>query len=197
MEHSRQQVSFEDLAQKLSQPLLRYLRRFVGDQAVADDLLQETLIRIARGLPSFAGRASVKTWAFSIATHAAVDYLRKPDRRLHIVEISEADDFPDTERSIDERVIVDEMNACVRQVVDSLPEDYRAALVLHDLEGLTVEQTAEICDCSLATAKIRIHRARHRLRQALQQQCEFYRDSDSVLRCDRKPMGHGPLERKK
>jgi RNA polymerase sigma-70 factor (ECF subfamily) len=85
--------------------------------------------------------------------------------------------------------VVDEMNACVRQVIDSLPEDYRAALVLHDLEGLNAQQVAEICGCSLATAKIRIHRARHRLRGALQQQCEFYRDGDDVFRCDRKASG--------
>jgi RNA polymerase sigma-70 factor (ECF subfamily) len=68
-----QQQSFDALARELSQPLLRYLRRCVGDQAVAEDLLQETLIRIARGLPEFAGRASVKTWAFSIATRVAAD----------------------------------------------------------------------------------------------------------------------------
>jgi RNA polymerase sigma-70 factor, ECF subfamily len=84
-------------------------------------------------------------------------------------------------------VVVDEMNACVRQVIESLPDDYRAALVLHDLEGLSVEQTAEICGCSLPTAKIRIHRARHRLRKALQRQCDFYHDPEAVLRCDRKP----------
>lgn len=187
MEHSTQQVSFEKLAEDLSPALLSYLQRLVGDQAVADDLLQETLLRIARGLSSFGGRASVKTWAFSIATNAAADYFRHPDRRLRIVDVSEADDLPDAGRGVDERIIVDEMNACVRQVIDSLPGDYRAALVLHDLEGLTAEQTAEICDCSLATVKIRIHRARARLRKALQEQCEFYRDTDSVLRCDRKP----------
>lgn len=187
MAHSTQQASFEKLAQTLSQPLLRYLQRLVGDQAVADDLLQETWIRIARGLRSFTGRSSVKTWAFSIATHAATDYLRKPERRLRIVEVSEADDLPDIGRPVDERVVVDEMNACVRQVIDSLPDDYRAALILHELEGLTAEQTAEVCHCSLATAKIRIHRARDRLRKALQQQCEFYRDPEAVLRCDRKP----------
>ena len=187
MGHSTQQASFEKLAQELSPALLRYLRRLVGDQAVADDLLQETLIRIARGLPSFSGRASVKTWAFSIATNAAADYFRQPERRLRIVDVGEADDLPDTGPRVDERIVVDEMNACVRQVIDSLPGDYRSALVLHDLEGLTAEQTAEICDCSLATVKIRIHRARARLKKALQQQCEFYRDAESVLRCDRKP----------
>jgi len=71
-------------------------------------------------------------------------------------------------------------------VIDSLPEDYRAALVLHDLEGLTAAQTAEVLVCSLPTAKIRIHRARLRLRQALGESCDFYRDGENVLRCDRK-----------
>jgi RNA polymerase sigma-70 factor (ECF subfamily) len=187
MEDSPQQLSFEELAQQISQPLLRYLQRYVGDRAAADDLLQETLLRIARGLTDFAGRASMKTWAFSIATRVAADYFRKPEHRLRIVEVSEAEDLPDTDLPIDERIVLDEMNSCIRAVVDSLPDDYRAALVLHDLEGQTVEQTAEICGCSLATVKIRIHRARQRLRKALQQQCEFYRDTDSVLRCDRKP----------
>jgi RNA polymerase sigma-70 factor (ECF subfamily) len=71
--------------------------------------------------------------------------------------------------------------------IDSLPEDYRAALVLHDLEGLSGQEVAEIAGCSLATAKIRIHRARLRLREALQQECSLYRDDENVFRCERKP----------
>lgn len=61
----------------------------------------------------------------------------------------------------------------------------RAALILHDLEGLSEKQTAEACGTSLAAAKIRIHRARERLRLALRRSCDFYRDDD-VLRCERK-----------
>lgn len=181
-----QEQSFDVLARELSPPLLRYLRRCVGDQTVAEDLLQETLIRIAKGLPGFAGRASAKTWALSIATRVAADHFRAPGRRVKIVDVDEAAELPDPDRALDEGVVVDEMNACVRQVIDSLPEDYRAALVLHDLEGLSAEQVSEICGCSLATAKIRIHRARDRLRKALRQECEFYRDGEDVLRCDRK-----------
>lgn len=189
METSAQQPSFQEVAQELSQPLLRYLLRYVGDREAADDLLQETLLRIARGLPEFAGQASVKTWAFSIATRVAADYFRKPERKLQILEVDEeATPSFDTDHNLDERLIVDEMNACVRQVIDSLPEDYRAALVLHDLEGLTAQQIAEICGCSVATAKIRIHRSRLRLKEALQQECRFYRDGDDVFRCDRKPL---------
>jgi RNA polymerase sigma-70 factor (ECF subfamily) len=98
--------------------MLRYFQRYVGEPATADDLLQETLIRIERGLPSFRGRASIKTWAFSIATHVAADYLRQPERRLHIVEVDEAADLPDKNERIEDRIIVEEMNAfCPRTTV--------------------------------------------------------------------------------
>lgn len=186
MEAASEPPRAEQVAEELSEPLLRFLGRYVGDPAIAKDLLQETLTRITHGLPSFAGRASLKTWAFSIATRVAADHFRQPAHRVHIIDIDEAPELAAREISVDQRLIVDEMNACVRQVIDSLPEDYRAALVLHDLEGLSAAQTAEICGSSVATAKIRIHRARFRLRKALEMACDFYRDEDNVLRCDRK-----------
>lgn len=179
-------IPLEKLTQELSPALRRYLRRLVGDEAAADDLLQETLLRIGRGLSSFQGRSAVRTWVFAIATNVATDHLRRPEQRRRVVDIGEAGGVPDAAPGVDERIVVDEMSACVRQVIDSLPDDHRAALVLHDLEGLTAAETAEACGCSLATAKIRIHRARERLKAALQRQCEFYADRNNVLRCDRK-----------
>jgi RNA polymerase sigma-70 factor (ECF subfamily) len=150
------------------------LRRPASQQTTAVDLY----------LSSFSGRSSIKTWAFSIASRVAAAYFRQPGRKTRIVELSE--EQVDLGLAIDERLVVDEMNECVRRVIDSLPDAYRDALILHDLEGLSAEQTAEICDCSIASAKIRIHRGRRRLQEALKNQCEFYRDSESVFRCDRK-----------
>ena len=178
--------SFEDVARALSDPLQRYLERMVGNTATADDLLQETLLRIARGLPNFEGRSSVKTWAFTIATRVATDYFRRPGSRAQIVDVDKVLEISNSDVNVDGRMVIDEMNSCVREVIDSLPGDYRAALVLHDLQGLTAAATAEACGCSLATAKIRIHRARARLKDALGKECEFYRDDDGVFRCDRK-----------
>lgn len=186
MSNAREQPAFEDITRDLMSPLLRYLERYVGDRAVAEDLVQETLLRMNNGLPSFAGRSSIKTWAFAIASRVAADYLRQPERSTRLIDLAEVEEPVDVDRIIDERLIIDEMNACVRQVINNLPDAYRAPLILHDLEGLSAAQTAEICECSVASAKIRIHRARLRLKEALQGQCEFYRDSDSVFRCDRK-----------
>ena len=177
--------NFDAIARELAQPLLRYLERYVGNPALAEDLRQETLIRMTRGLAGFSGRSSLKTWAFAIASRVAADYFRPAERRLPIVELEEAGEIAAADEDSGERLIADEMNRCVREVIDSLPDPYRAALILHDLEDLTAEQVAEICDCSLATAKIRIHRARARLREALGRRCAFYRDAEGVFRCDR------------
>lgn len=182
-------LSFDTVAREVSIPLQRYLERLTGDRATAEDLLQETLVKIDRALPRFEGRSSVKTWAFSIATRVAADHFRRPENRTQIVDLDRADERgepPATEEDADDKLVFDEMSACVREVIDSLPEDYRAALVLHELEGLTAAQTADVLGCSLPTAKIRIHRAKRRLKAALEQACRFYHDSDDVLRCDRK-----------
>jgi RNA polymerase sigma-70 factor (ECF subfamily) len=176
--------AFEDVAEELSDPLRRYLERLVGDRSTADDLLQDTLLKIARALPSFEGRSSVKTWAFTIATRVATDHFRRPQNRARMIDIDET--APTLDAETDQNLVVDEMNSCVREVIESLPEDYRTALVLHDLEGQTAAQVATIAGCSVATAKIRIHRARRRLKEALDQECRFYRDADNVFRCDRK-----------
>lgn len=182
-----QDPCFDEIAAELSPPLLRYLHRQVRDHAVADDLLQETLFRMARGLPGYAGRASLKTWAFAIARRVAADYFRDPEHSLRSVEADAAEQLADTDCPADERLVTDQMNACVRQLIGKLPEAYRTALVLHDIEDYSARQIAQGGGCTVATAKIRIHRARSRLKDALQQECRFYRDADAVFRCERKP----------
>lgn len=178
--------AFDETARELAQSILNYLERYVGDRSTAEDLLQETLIRMDKGLATFENRSSVKTWAFAIASRVAADYLRHPDRKAGVVEIEEAEAVPDPAAAAEERLVIGEMNDCIRKTIDGLPDAFRAAVILHDLQGLSAEEVAEISECSLATAKIRIHRARRRLKEALANRCTFYRDEDSVFRCDRK-----------
>jgi RNA polymerase sigma-70 factor (ECF subfamily) len=190
-ETSSRPPAFEEVAAAVSAPLQRYLARFVGDSHVAEDLLQETLLRIDRGLPGFEGRSAVKTWAFRIATRVAIDHLRRSCARERIVEMEDAGTLSEEPPESGERLVLEEMNACVREEIDRLPPDYRAAVLLHDLEGLTAAQTASALGCSLATAKIRIHRARARLSKQLERDCDLYHGPNDALRCDRKPSVDG------
>lgn len=179
--------TFESVAAELGPTLTGYLGKMVGNSADADDLLQETLMRIARALPRFEHRSSLKSWAFRIATNVAIDHLRKK-RQAQFIEFTDATE-PDAALDVDEvdRLVVDEMNTCLREVIDGLPPDYRAALVLFNLEGRSVAEVADICDISISLAKIRIHRGKARLKKALQRECDFYESAEGTLRCDRKP----------
>lgn len=177
--------SLETVAQTLSPKLASYLRRLVGDAALAEDLLQETLIRVARGLPDFNRRSSLKSWTFTIATRVAMDHFRKHGDKPATLDLP-ATEPPASDPEPDERLAIEQMNACVQEVIAALPTDYRAAILLYDLGELSARETAAACGCSQATAKIRIHRARTKLREALRKECDFYHGDDNVLRCHRR-----------
>jgi RNA polymerase sigma-70 factor (ECF subfamily) len=180
------ELSFEDVANELSPFLSHYLQRVVQDRGIAEDLLQQTLMRIARGLPDFDGRSSVKTWAYTIATRTAMDHFRKSGSEPPLVDESEAAGVEDGAPTPEQRLALEQMNACVREIIAGLPEEYRTAILLHDFSGLSARDTAAACGCSEANAKVRIHRARAKLKAALQKECTLYHDEDSVLRCHRR-----------
>jgi RNA polymerase sigma-70 factor (ECF subfamily) len=177
--------SLERVVKELSPMLASYLRRLLSDASLAEDLLQETLIRIARGLPDFDGRSSLKTWAFTIATRVGMDHFRKSGSNQTMTDLSSTEP-PASDPPPDERLALEQMNACVQEVINGLPADYRAAILLYDIGGLSARETATACGCSEPTAKIRIHRARVKLREALRNECDFYRNEENVLRCHRR-----------
>ena len=84
-----------------------------------------------------------------------------------------------------------EMSACVQKYMAGLPDSYRAVILLHDAEGLTNPEIAEMLGISLATVKIRIHRAREKLRVALGQACSFSADERGVVVCEPKSTEDG------
>jgi RNA polymerase sigma-70 factor (ECF subfamily) len=177
------ELTFEDLAATYSKPLLGYLVRMTGNTADADDLLQEALIRMARELPRLRSPGAVKGWAYRVATNVAIDFLRKKKK----VQFEE---FDDESTPVDgdelDGLVVDEMNNCIRGVIDRLPPDYRAAIVLSNLQGLSVAETASVMGVSAGAAKVRIHRAKARLKEALDRECDFYASPEGSVRCDAK-----------
>jgi len=88
--------------------------------------------------------------------------------------------------STEQQVIRKEMNGCIREMIESLPENYRAVLVLSELEELKDSEIADILGLSLHAVKIRLHRARAKLKKELTTACLFYRDDRNELACDRK-----------
>ena len=185
-------LRFEQVYEDYQDKLLRYLTGMVGP-AEAEDLTQEVFVKISLGLESFRGESSLNTWVYRIAANAAIDLLRRSasraDRCLPVEggEVFGGDEaFSNGLPASEQRVIKQEMNDCIRQVINNLPEDYRSVIVLSELEDLPDGEIAEILGVSLQTVKIRLHRARARLRQALQNECVFYQDEHGKLACDRR-----------
>ena len=185
---------FEAIHAEQRGPILGYLLRLTRDLPLAEELTQETFLRVSRSLPTFRGDSKLTTWLYRIATRVYLDQRRKEavrsadPRKLPPVLVaapaagSSAAAGP---RLPDLLLEASEMGRCIREFVDRLPPDHRTAIVLHDLQGLSNPEIAEVLECSLETVKIRVHRARHQLRGLLSENCELDVD-DGVVRCDRK-----------
>ena len=88
--------------------------------------------------------------------------------------------------SFEFQMIRSEMAGCIRAVINSLPENYRTVIALSDLEGFKDEEIADILEISLRAAKVRLHRARAKLRAELEKVCDFYRSEENEFSCDLK-----------
>jgi RNA polymerase sigma-70 factor, ECF subfamily len=168
---------FQEIYDEFHPKILRYLARMVDDSE-AEDLTQDVFARVASSLASFRGDSKLSTWLYRIATNAALDRLRGLPR-APTVQLAEAEEqIPDknvwtgeAEPAVESQVYRNEMNDCIRGFIAGLPENHRMVLLLADFEGLKNEQIADILDVTLDTVKIRLHRARERLKKELAANC--------------------------
>lgn len=170
-------------------PLLldRYQRSVFGmlrnmapwGKETAEDLCQETFMRVFRGLPAFQGGSKFKTWLFRIATHVGITEIRKRSAlkrsgrtwSIHGDEergIPSRDPIAPTGDPSEELSHAEELER-LRLAIDSIPALWRTVLVLRDQEGRSYEEISEILGVPVGTVRSRLHRARSRVREALEQ----------------------------
>jgi RNA polymerase sigma-70 factor, ECF subfamily len=132
----------------------------------ADDACQEAMIKIVRNLPRFDGRSSFATWAYRIATNAALDELRRRKRRPNLELVDDRGHEPVDERaSRRNENLVDRMT--IDAALDDLAEDFRVAVVLRDVIDLDYQEIATVLDIPVGTVKSRIARGRSQLATSL------------------------------
>lgn len=146
-------------------------RRIAGSSRDADDATQEALIKIVRNLPKFDGRSSFGTWAYRIATNAALDELRKRKRRPALALVRDDESGEISLEPVDElagrsvEAIADRL--AIDEAFDELPDDFRAAVILRDVGDLDYAEIAEVLDIAVGTVKSRIARGRRMLADQL------------------------------
>jgi RNA polymerase sigma-70 factor (ECF subfamily) len=161
---------FVDLAQ-YRDALVHFIRRIVGDGALAEDLAQESLLRAEKNRASFRGQASPRTWLFAIALNACRDYFRTDARnKERPANLAAAVRLP-ANVNLEQALAQTEMGACISDYLFQLPERQREVVALHDMGGLDHEEISRLLGITEPNARVLLHRGRAALRMLLEKNC--------------------------
>jgi RNA polymerase sigma-70 factor (ECF subfamily) len=168
--------AFEGIVRRYQGRVFRLASRLTGSETDAADVLQETFLRVYRGLSSFRGESRFGTWLYRIATNAALAHRRARSRRPaesleaflprfdgdggHLATPAELQVGTRVDELLDRRALAER----ARAGIERLPELYREAFVLRDLEEMPTAEVAEVLGLEPATVRQRVHRARLMLR---------------------------------
>lgn len=186
------EAAFDSLIQQYHPSLVRLARLFVRDELTAEELAQETWLAVLQGLVRFEGRSSFKTWLFTILTNKAKTRGRRDGRSIVFSDIESASRLPTIdparfnpdsagrranhwaeepapwEDGPEAKLISGETLRVVRSAIDHLPESQRAVITLRDVHEVSSEEACNILGISETNQRVLLHRARARVRQALE-----------------------------
>ncbi len=171
------EAAFAELVTRYRNQITNYIHRMINDYDNAVDLSQETFVRVYSAMDRYHSSYAFSTYIYRIATNLAISELRKR-KRHRLVSLTgffqtrdgaPAQEFnpPDKSQLQDAALVDRERRAAVERAIASLPDKYRAPLVLRDVEGKSYEQISQILQTSEGTVKSRISRARALLRNKL------------------------------
>jgi len=172
------QEQFADLAMPYMSPLYAAALRMTRNPADAEDLVQETYLRAYRGFGGFREGTNLKAWLYRILTNTYINQYRAKKRRPDEQVLDEAEDFSlyrklggleasDAERTPEAEFLDALPEAEVKEALEALPDQFRLAVMLADVEGFSYKEIAEIMDVPVGTVMSRIHRGRKQLQKLL------------------------------
>ncbi len=162
-------VAFTSMVDRYKNRLLNVIGRMLNSSEEAEDIVQETFVRVYQHRQSFNFQHCLSTWIYTIALNLARNELRKR-KKFKFYEISEMQGN-EAEFAVDAKV-PSRLPQVLDQAIKSLPEKYRTAFILRDVEELPYNEVAKILDVPLGTVKSRVNRARLVLREKLQPRLE-------------------------
>lgn len=178
------QREFETLYRRSSRRAYNLAYRMLGNAAEAEDVTQDAFVRAWRHFGQYDPARPFEGWLFRIVTNLVVD-LKRRQKRVMVYSLdaplgkdSEGAaltlDLPDPSANPEQMLLQDTFSEPLQNALDALPKDYRAAVLLADVEELTYDEIADILRCPIGTVRSRIHRARQLLRKALIGQASFW-----------------------
>ena len=163
-----------ELMTRWQQSLVDFIYRYIGHEADALDLAQETFVRVYEARRRYTVRAKFSTWLFAIAGNLCRNYLRWRQRRGESIrepweteDTQLAESLRSPNDTPDEAIVRAESIAIVRGATSRLPHDMKVALLLYECEGLSYEEISSILHCSVKAVEMKLYRARKLLRERL------------------------------
>jgi RNA polymerase sigma-70 factor, ECF subfamily len=174
-------AAFTQLVCKYKDALTNYLNMMIGDYDIAADLSQETFLRVYRNIDRYSNLYQFSTWIYRIATNLAIDEMRYRKRRGQVFyrnvwgkrqskDDKEGPEFEltDLRRSPRDEILRKESGQVLGDAIRSLPEKYRTAFIMKEVQELPYDTIAKVLNCSAGTIKSRLHRARELLQRKLE-----------------------------
>ncbi len=166
---ARERALFERLARRYYAGVYSYLRWLSRQDALAEDLVQETFMQIWQHPPEARGEGVLRVWVYRIARNQYLQHRRRAG--LETVALDDAEDSVDLSVPGPElRLEHEELCRAVHEAVEKLPDHYREVIVLHNLEGLALDQVSAVLDIPIGTVKSRRAKAFRKLRELLKQE---------------------------
>ena len=172
------QAVFSDLAMEYMPALYTAALRMTRNPADAEDLVQETYLKAYRAFASFELGTNLKAWLYRILTNTYINTYRAKKRRPEIADVEDVEDLylyrrlsgdqaTGLGRSAEEEALERFTDTDVKEAIESLPDTFRMAVLLADVEGFSYKEIAEITEVPIGTVMSRIHRGRKALQKAL------------------------------
>jgi RNA polymerase sigma-70 factor, ECF subfamily len=171
-------TAFRELIRRYERPVFSLIFRMVRDRELAEDLAQDTFVKVLNHIDRYRPEFKLSSWLFKIANNVAIDHLRR--RQLETMSIdgspnaqtADAIEATSFDVSVQQESALDELEArelgaSIEQAIKQLRPEYRSCIMLRHVEGRSYEEIAATLDLPLGTVKTYIHRARHELRKAL------------------------------
>ncbi len=162
----------------------KFILATVKDEWAADDLIQETFVRIQENLNSVKDPSRISSWIFRIAYNLCQDHFRQSRKSPNGESIGQGKPQTLQEASIQKELEQRQMGQCVQNHMSLLPESLRTVLILYDIMDFSHQEIAEILGTTIENTKVRLHRARKKLKAILEEECTFEADERNVLVCE-------------
>ncbi len=158
---------FEVLIRRTNESLYRAVRAILKSDAEVEDVMQEAYVAAYQHLDQFAGKAKFSTWAVRIGVNEALTKLRKTNRAAKFGDELEEEELASDDQTPEQHASARHALEQLEAAIEALPDAYRVVLVLREIDGFSTEETASTLGLSEEAVKVRLHRARARLRQHL------------------------------